>query len=89
MPPSDPLPPPADSVGELLKQAAATVYCRPALQALGAGLPADDCILASALSQAADGRDAKAFSNLYVAALYEGMPIAAWGGHSSNTQIGR
>jgi hypothetical protein len=77
MPFTNPASPQADSVSELLKQAAATVYCRPALRALGSELPEDDLILASALSQAADGRDAKAFSHLYVAALYAGRRVAA------------
>ncbi len=77
MPSSDPPSSQADSVSDLLKQAAATVYCRPALRALGAGLPADDFTFVSALSRAADGRDAKGFSNLYMAALYAGRRISA------------
>ncbi len=77
MPSSDPFSSQVDSVSDLLNQAAAAVYCRPALRALGAGLPADDFILMSALSRAADGRDAKAFSNLYMAALYAGRGISA------------
>ena len=74
---SDPDSPKADSASDLLKQAAASAYCRPALRTLGSVLPADDLILASALSQAADRRDAKAFSHLYVAALYAERRIAA------------
>ena len=77
MPSSDPDSSQADSVSELLKQAAATAYCRPALRTLGSGLPADDPVLASALRQAAEMRDAKSFSHLYVAALYAGRRIAA------------
>lgn len=67
----------ADPVNELLKQADATVYCQSALRALSSGLPADDSILMRALNSAARGREAKAFTNLYVAALYAGRRIAA------------
>ena len=74
---SDPLPSPAATVGELLKQAAATVYCRPALRALGSALPVDDSILIAALNEAADRRDAKSFSHLYFAALLAGRRIPA------------
>ncbi len=68
---------PTDPVGALVKRAAATAYCRPALKALAAELPADDTILAAALAKAADGREAKAFSHLYLAALYAGRRLAA------------
>jgi hypothetical protein len=74
---SDPASSPAASVSELLKQAAATVYCRPALRALGSALPADDSILSAALNEAADRRDAKSFSHLYLAALFAGRRIPA------------
>ena len=77
MPFSQPTSAPPAAVTELLAQAAATAYCRPALRALGAGLPADDGILAVALNLAADRRDAKAFSHLYVAALYAGRRVSA------------
>ena len=77
MPSSDPAISPADALSELLQQAAATVYCRPALRALGAGLPEDDDILVGALNQAAAGRNAKAFSHLYLAALYAGRRLPA------------
>ena len=77
MPASAPASPQADSVSELLKQATATAYCRPELQALGSGLPADDLIVTSALHQAADRCDAKAFSHLYVAAQYAERRVAA------------
>jgi hypothetical protein len=66
-----------DAVSELLKQAAATAYCRPARRALGAALPGDDSILTSALDDAAARRDAKPFSHLYVAALLAGRRIPA------------
>jgi hypothetical protein len=75
MPPSDPTP--AADVSQLLKQAAATVYCRPALRTLGAALPADDSILTAALHEAAAGRDAKSFSHLYLGALFAGRRIPA------------
>jgi len=75
MPSSDPAP--ADAVSGLVKQAAAAVYCRPALRALGAALPADDSILIAALNEAAAGRDAKSFSHLYLAALFAGRRIPA------------
>ena len=70
---------PSDShaVGELLKQAAATTYCRPALKALGDALPADDSILNAALDEAATARDAKSFSHLYLGALFAGRRIPA------------
>ncbi len=70
---------PSDShaVGELLKQAAATTYCRPALRALGDALPADDSILTAALDEAATARDAKSFSHLYLGALFAGRRIPA------------
>jgi len=77
MPSTDPAASPADAVSELLEQAAATAYCRPALRALGAALPEDDCIVASALNRAAAGRDAKALSHLYLAALYAGRRVPA------------
>lgn len=67
----------ANSVSDLLKQAAATVYWCPALRALGADLPADDSILMAALNKAADERNANAFINLYVAALYAERRIRA------------
>lgn len=51
------------AVSDLLKQAAATVYCRPALRDLGAALPEDDSILTTALHEAAMKRDAKSFSH--------------------------
>jgi hypothetical protein len=70
-------PAPSDSVLELLKQAAATAYCRPALRALGDALPLDDTILHTALDQAAETRDAKSFSHLYAAALFAGRRIPA------------
>jgi hypothetical protein len=72
-----PAPSPAAAVSELLKQAAATVYCRPALRALGAALPADDSLLTAALNEAAAGRDAKSFSHLYLGALFAGRRIPA------------
>lgn len=65
----------ADPVNELLKQAAATAYCRPALKALGYTLPADDAILTAALNKAAEERNEKVFTNLYVATLYAGRRI--------------
>lgn len=77
IPASAPASPQADSISELLKQAAATAYCRPALRALGSGLPADDTILMKALNQAADRRDAKAFTHLYLAAQYAERRVAA------------
>ncbi len=77
MPFSQPTSAPSAAVSELLAQAAATAYCRPALRALGAALPADDGILAAALNLAANRRDAKAFSHLYVAALYAGRRVSA------------
>ena len=40
MPSTDP--PPNEAIGQLLKQAVATVYCRPALRALGEALPSDE-----------------------------------------------
>ena len=57
MPSTDP--PPATAVSEVLKLAAATVYCRPALRALGDALPADDSILHNALDHAAEAREAE------------------------------
>ena len=77
MPVFDPVSPQADTVGDLLRQAAATAYCRPTLRALGSGLPADHAILTMALNRAAERRDAKAFSHLYVAALYAGRRVPA------------
>ncbi len=74
---SDPTSSPAATVSGLLKQAAATVYCRPTLRALGSTLPADDSILTAALHEAADRRDAKSFSHLYFAALLAGRRIPA------------
>lgn len=68
---------PASSVSDLLKQAAATVYCRPALRALSSALPADDSIITAALNEAADRRDAKSFSHVYLAALMAGRRIPA------------
>jgi len=65
------------AVRELLKQAAATVYCRPALRALGDTLPADDSIVTRALHEAAAARDAKSFSHLYLGALFAGRRIPA------------
>lgn len=67
----------ADVVGELLKQAAAIAYCRPALRTFGATLPVDDTILTAALNEAAAGRDAKSFSHLYIGALLAGRQIPA------------
>ena len=61
-------PPSDDAIGTLLKQAADAVYCRPAQRHLGVALPADDSLIAAALHEAADRRDAKAFSHLYLAA---------------------
>lgn len=75
MPSTDP--PPATAVSEVLKLAAATVYCRPALRALGDALPADDSILHSALDHAAEAREAKSFSRLYLAALMAGRRVPA------------
>jgi hypothetical protein len=69
MPASDITSSPIAAVSELLKQAAATVYCRPALRELGAALPEDDSILTAALHEAAMKRDAKSFSHLYFAGL--------------------
>jgi hypothetical protein len=77
MPSSDPASSPAATVSELLKQAAATVYCRPALRALGSALSADDSILTAALNEAADRRNAKSFSHLYLAALMAERRIPA------------
>jgi hypothetical protein len=67
----------AAAVDAILREAAATAYCRPALRTLGGTLPADDCILIAALDEAAAGRDAKAFSHLYLAALFIGRHIPA------------
>jgi len=72
MPSTDP---PADAIASLLKLAGATNYCRPALRILGDTLPSDDSILTSALDLAARARDAKAFSHLYLAALYAGRRL--------------
>jgi hypothetical protein len=73
-----PSPDPASAtVSELLKKAAATVYCRPALRALSDALPEDDSIVTAALNEAADRRDAKSFSHLYLAALFAGRRIPA------------
>ena len=77
MPSSDPISTPATTAGELLKQAAATVYSRPALRALGAGLPEDDNLLTAALNEAAEARDARSFSHLYLAALFAGRRVPA------------
>jgi hypothetical protein len=74
---SDPSSSPTDVVGELLKQAAATAYCRPALQGLGSVLPEDDSILTDALNEATNRRDATAFSHLYFAALFAKRRIPA------------
>jgi hypothetical protein len=74
---SVPVPSPAATVSELLKQAAATDYCRPALRSLGSALPADDSTLTAALNEAADRRDARSFSHLYLAALLAGRSIPA------------
>jgi hypothetical protein len=74
---SDPVPSPAATVSELLKQAAASVYCRPALRSLGTALPADDSIIIAALNEAADRREAKSFSHLYLAALFAKRRIPA------------
>jgi hypothetical protein len=71
----DPVPPAA--VGGLLKQAAATAYCRSALRALGGALPPDDRIFHTGLHEAAKARDAKAFSHLYLAGLFAGRRIPA------------
>jgi len=75
MPTSDPTP--TDVIPDLLKQAAATTYCRPALRTLGGAMPADDSILTAALNGAAAGRDAKSFSHLYLGALFAGRRIPA------------
>jgi hypothetical protein len=72
MPATDP---PADSIASLLKLASATNYCRPALRSLADALPTDDSILTTALDLAATVRDAKAFSNLYLAAIYAGRRL--------------
>ncbi len=73
MSPSDP----ATSSSELLKQAASTLYCRPALRTLGSALPVEDSIICAALNEAADNRDAKSFSHLYFAALLAGRRVPA------------
>jgi hypothetical protein len=67
----------AAAVSELQTKAAATVYCRPALRALGDALPTDDSIVAAALGKAADRRDAKSFGHLYLAALLAGRRVPA------------
>lgn len=72
---SESTPSSVDAVGSLLQQAAATAYCRTALRSLAAGLPAEDPLLVAALNQAADHRNAKAFSHLYAAALYAGRKV--------------
>ncbi len=77
MPSTHPASSPAASVSELLKQAAATDYCRPALRTLGSALPADDSNLIAALHEAADRRDARSFSHLYLAALFAERRIPA------------
>lgn len=66
-----------DPVNDLLKQAEATAYCRPVLKYFGYKLPADDSILTAALNKASEERNAKAFTNLYVAALLSGRRIGA------------
>lgn len=68
---------PDDTLRKLLKQASATVYCRPALRDLGAALPADNSVLIAALHEAAAMRDAKSFSHLYLSALLAGRHIPA------------
>lgn len=45
--------PPSDAIASLLKLAAATGYCRPALRGLAEALPADDSLLVLALDVAA------------------------------------
>ncbi len=75
MPLSDPSAP--EPIRELLQQAAATSYCRPALRALGEFLPESDVAVHSALDHAARLRDAKAFSHLYLAALFARRRIPA------------
>lgn len=72
---SDPSAP--EPIRELLQQAAATIYCRPALRALGESLPADDAAIHFALDHAARLRDAKAFSHLYLAALFAKRRVPA------------
>ncbi len=67
--------PPNEAIGQLLKQAVATVYCRPALRALGEALPSDDDLITTALNHAAEQRDAKSFSHLYLAALFAGRRV--------------
>lgn len=56
---SSSVPTPATTVSEVLKQAAATLYCRPALRALGDAMPADDSILHNALDHTAMTPDAE------------------------------
>jgi hypothetical protein len=68
--------PPAESVADLLKLAAATSYCRPALRGLAEALPADPAVLTAALEVASRERKAKEFTNLYVAGLYAGRRLA-------------
>ena len=75
MQPSDPTP--AEVIRQLLKQAADTEYCRPALRALGEALPVDDGILIAALHEAAAMRDPRAFSHLYLGGLLAGRRIPA------------
>lgn len=72
-----PAPPPSDAIRALRTKAAETAYCRPALRELGAALPADDSFHIAALHEAADRRDAKAFTHLYLAALFAGRRIPA------------
>ena len=75
MQPSDPTP--AEVIRQLLKQAADTEYCRPALRALGEALPVDNGILIAALHEAAAMRDPRAFSHLYLGGLLVGRRIPA------------
>ena len=70
-------PDPVASISELLTQASATVYCRPALRVLADILPAEDSIIIATLNEAATRRDAKSFSHLYLAALLHGRRIPA------------
>lgn len=79
MPTVVPLPDPStpEPIRELLQQAAANSYCRAALRALGEALPADDATLHSALDHSARLRGAKAFSHLYLAALFAKRRIPA------------
>jgi len=67
--------PPSEAAADLLKLAAATSYCRPALRGLADALPADESLLTTALDVAARERKAKEFTNLYVAAMYAGRRL--------------